>query len=384
MNKRLRLLIIVALFWFAMYVYVPFQTPYLLAEGVTASLAGIIVGAYGSCQMLLRFPVGVMADVKGRHKGFILLGLLAAGTASLWRVLLPNGVGFLIANLFSGLAASMWISFMVLYCSYFPKEQMQKATGTIIAVNNMGMLLAFVAGTLFYDHTSMGFLCCLSVAAAALGALVALGIQEGEGTGHGLHPRQLLGICKDKWLLFFAVMALLQQGIQMSTCMSFTTEAVKQVGGSGWQIGLCSIIYMLCAVVSAYVAASPLLAKWGPKVWVPVILALTALYCVLVPNLDRVEWFYLVQLLPGLSTGILLSYCTSESLVNVPGEMRSTAMGCFQAIYAVGMTTFPLLVGSLTRNISMGAGFYALAVLAMLGCGASVVFYRRQKTLLRK
>ena len=47
------------------------------------------------------------------------------------------------------------------------------------------------------------------------------------------------------------------------------------------------------------------------------------------------------QVLPGMATGILFSYATSEAMQGVPGEQRSTAMGFFQAVYAVGMTTFP-------------------------------------------
>lgn len=41
------LLIIVVLFWFAQYVYVPFQTPYLLTMQVSSSMIGIIIGIYG-------------------------------------------------------------------------------------------------------------------------------------------------------------------------------------------------------------------------------------------------------------------------------------------------------------------------------------------------
>lgn len=56
------LLIIVALFWFAQYVYVPFQTPYLSTMQVSSSMIGIIIGIYGFSQMVLRMPIGIMAD----------------------------------------------------------------------------------------------------------------------------------------------------------------------------------------------------------------------------------------------------------------------------------------------------------------------------------
>ena len=52
------LLAIVVLFWFAQYVYVPFQTPYLTSLQVSAAFIGVIVGAYGVTQMTMRLPVG--------------------------------------------------------------------------------------------------------------------------------------------------------------------------------------------------------------------------------------------------------------------------------------------------------------------------------------
>ena len=46
----LLLLVIVVLFWFAQYVFVPFLSPHLTALGMTASVAGMIMGAYGMAQ----------------------------------------------------------------------------------------------------------------------------------------------------------------------------------------------------------------------------------------------------------------------------------------------------------------------------------------------
>ncbi len=68
-KKRIRewtLLAVVVLFWFAQYVYIPYQTPFLVEQGVASGVIGTVVGAYGVTQMLFRLPVGVMADCAGR------------------------------------------------------------------------------------------------------------------------------------------------------------------------------------------------------------------------------------------------------------------------------------------------------------------------------
>lgn len=42
------LFLAVIFFWFAQYVYIPFQTPYLNSIGAGAGMIGLIVGAYES------------------------------------------------------------------------------------------------------------------------------------------------------------------------------------------------------------------------------------------------------------------------------------------------------------------------------------------------
>ena len=100
--------------------------------------------------------------IRDRHKPFIMAGALASGSASLFRVCLCNERGFLAANLLSGLASAMWISFMVFYTGKYPQDQ-QKATSRIVLFNNLGMLLGFVASTLCYSRIGMGKICALKM-----------------------------------------------------------------------------------------------------------------------------------------------------------------------------------------------------------------------------
>ena len=80
------------------------------------------------------------ADRVGRHRPFIMAGTAASGAVSLFRVFLCNERGFMAANLLSGLASAMWISFMVFYTGKFGKEDQQRATSRIVMFNNLGIL----------------------------------------------------------------------------------------------------------------------------------------------------------------------------------------------------------------------------------------------------
>lgn len=384
------LLVIVALFWFSQYIYIPQQTPYLTLAGLNTGFIGIIVGAYGISQMLLRLPVGVMADLAGKHKRFICLGSLSTGVACCLRILLPAAPGFLIGNLCSGLASAMWISFIVYYTGFSSAEEQQKATSQIILANNLGMLAGFVASTLLYEKWGMFTLCRLGICAGVIGLMLGLlGIKEEKVLPDDISATTvtanstvtvsaLLGICKNHKLIVFSLLAIIQQGIQMSTTMSFTTQILKDLGAAAAVIGLASIIYMVSAVCSSWFGGSAVCQNQGPRFWIPVVFLMVALYCILVPTVNSVSVIMCLQILPGFSTGVLYSYLTSEAMTEVPAYQKSTAMGFYQAVYALGMTVLPILAGYIAEHVHMTVAYYVLAILAVVGSVGGYLYYKKQ------
>ena len=243
------LLIIVALFWFAQYVYIPYQTPYLAAINVSTSFIGVIVGSYGISQLALRLPVGILADLRPNHRLFISLGTLCAGVASLFRIFFQSGTGFLLGNVFSGFASATWISFMVYYLSLHDNQMQTAATGKIIMTNNIGMLIGFITSSLLYNHIGMTNICLLSVLGGFSGFVISLKLKKTDTNIEiAVNVKELLAVGKQPKLILFSFLALIQQGIQMSTTMSFTNQLLKEQGATDFQVGLSSITYMLSAV----------------------------------------------------------------------------------------------------------------------------------------
>lgn len=385
MNRKINsqnviFLIIVALFWFAQYVYIPYQTTYLMAIGTASSMVGVVVGAYGISQLILRLPVGLCADRIGRHKPFIMMGAMASGAASVFRVLLCNGYGFMAANLLSGFASAMWISFMVYYTGKFKIDEQQKATSRIVMFNNLGMLLGFIASTLCYSKLGMKKLCILSVLAGGIAFFLAFLLKEERIKKGTFTVQELLGVCKGRQLLMFSVIALVQQGIQLTTTMSFTNQILKDYGASDGIVGISSIIYMVSAVAFSAMASSKLCERKGPAFWVPAVLAVIVIYCTFVPIAGSIPWILILQVLPGMATGILFSYATSEAMREIPEGQKSTAMGFYQAVYAVGMTVFPMFTGSIVSSKGMQAGYLVLAGIALIGGITAKVYYITQKS----
>lgn len=365
MKNRKIILIASFLFFYAQYIYIPFQTSYLTALGATAALIGIVTGAYGGTQFLLRLPVGLLADKIGRHKIFLVSGMAIAGAACGIRVCFPGAQGFLAASLLSGVSSSTWLSFMVMHANCYSPGEQQKAAGKIVFAYNGGILGAFVTGTVLYEKIGMKAICGLGVAAGVIGAALCLMLKEEKKPVSQVTVPELLMVCANRCLIFFSCLALVQQGIQMATTMSFTAQILRGLGASERLLGISSILYMVSAVGTSYAASSGLSEKKSSRFWITGIFAGLAAYCLLVPACGSIPVILTLQLIPGMASGFLFSILTAKAMEEVPGEKKSTAMGFYQAVYAIGMTVFPVITGNVSGSAGLPAAYGLLGAAAL-------------------
>lgn len=381
-KEQTTLLIVVVFFWFAQYVYIPFQTPFLASLNVAASFIGIVVGAYGVSQMALRVPVGVIADLRPNHKRLIQIGTLLAGLASLLRFLLPNATGFLIGNILSGFASATWISFMVYFMSLHDGFSQGTATAKVIMANNLGILLGFLTSSLFYNQIGMRYICLLSILAGLIGFAISTKLANVPTVPSQRHTiTELLSVGLDGKLILFSCLALIQQGIQMAATMSFTNQVIAGIGANSFEVGLSSIIYMLSAVSFSKLASMITFNQRRNALAIPLSFLLLAAYCLLIPLAPTISMIFFLQIIPGIGTGILFSLLTSEAMSSVPASKKSSAMGIFQAIYAIGMTLLPILVGALSSTYDLKVAFGGMAIIALTGAVISLIYYLTKKRM---
>ena len=78
----------------------------------------------------------------------------------------------------------------------------------------------------------------------------------------------------------------------------------------------------------------------------------------IVPLIHDVSLLKVDMLINGLGRGSLLTVLMSLSIQSIPPQQRATAMGIFQATYAVGMLAGPLASGFLASSSGLAAVFY--------------------------
>ena len=421
MSQTQKLLLIIGLFWFAQYVYMPNTAPFLLAQKVSADFVGIIVGIYGGMQMLTRFPMGLMADILGRHKLIVIIGCFLSGSASIVRLVSPDALGFFFANMMSGLASAMWLSFMLLFTKHIPVSKMQMSLGYVFVANNSGIMIAFCVSAFLYAHFGMELMCICSIVSGGLALILALTLfeddpayvnaeakaaetkeeekeestaREAKTAAAKSQPqaphqyqqarermgrprlRELLKVVLIGRIWFFAFLAVVQQGVAIATILSFSNEVAVRNGATPLEMGFMTIVYTLFCVVSSYLSGLPILSRIGNGIVTTTAFVLLTVYCLGTVFLTNIYAMIAIQVLLGLSFGFIFCVANSEALQGVEGYRRSSALGLFQAIFAFGMLIIPIIAGVLIRYTeTLDSAFYFQALVSLLSAVICAVYY---------
>ena len=373
------LFIIMILYWFSLYTYIPFQVPYLYALNVTPSIVGIILGLYGASQMILRFPFGIISDYFGKYKIFIVLGSLLSTVSCIIKMVYPTANGFLVGNILTGVAASTWLMYMVLYYSYFDRSKEHMAASKCLVANVIGMFLGFLFATVFYEKFGMNLMLIAAAFSAFIATILALFLKEEKREKKG-NIKDLILVIKNKRLLFFSVLSIIEQGIHMAASVSFTLNRIKELGGASYLVGIASLLNMFFAIVSAYIASTSFASKRGSKFYVPFSFVLLGLYCVSVILTKNIFVIVASQILSGLSIGMLASYLTSEALIEIDRDKKSSAMGFYQTAYSIGIFIYPIITGKIVEMYFIEIAYIFLTASAVVCAFIALLYYRKVKT----
>ncbi len=371
--------LMVLFFWFSMYVYVPYTATFLKSQQVSQAWLGLVMGAYGLGQMILRPPLGILSDRKGKPQRFILMGVITPAFASLLRLIFPNAHGFLAGNIFSGIGAAMWICFMIYFAHLFDEHAMQQATAIVMSANMAGQLLGFICSALFYPTLGMRALCLLSI----LGALAAtacfmqlnrnLRTQPPKQTtkpqqDHDLPSlRQALELFKNKRLLFFSLFGFMQTGVGLATVSNFDTQKIILFGGKPTLVGLLTIVFILVQLLFSSLSATRWFSQKRAVFWLPICFVSLSAYCFLSPQTKQIWQLFALQILSGFFAGVVTSFAVTEATKGIPKKLHTTAMGIYQCFVAIGITLLPMLTGYLAdRYHTFNLAYFVLGYMSLI------------------
>ena len=384
-GKRIPLyLLTVFLFWFAMYAYVPLLADSAEGLGASPAFAGIIIGAYGLTQLLLRIPLGILSDRTGKRKLFILAGmsLLLAGGATL--LLSTSPVWLLFARIIYGMCACIWVTFTVLFSSYFPHEKTSQAISIVSMMNGAGVALSTLLGGLLARAWGTQATYWLSLGAGALGLLISFFIVEEKIARAPLSLKGLLAIGKNKSLLTASLLAIVMEFVNFGTFSGFTPLLARNLGAGEDVMGMLTTIGSLPNIVAPLLCAVFLHRKIGMRRCTLFSFFLLGASCILMPYAKSLPLLFTWQIVGGMGRGVLFVTLMALAIETVPPDNRATAMGFYQAIYGVGMTLGPIALGAIITTDNLAPGFWLAGLLAIVSILPALLFVRRDHALQRE
>ena len=377
-NRRLLFYIAVSFFWFSLYAYVPYVTPFADYLGADLRLVGLIAGAYGFTQMVIRFPLGLFSDKLRRRKIFVQLGLLFAAVGGFLAFLFPSPHMLLVMRGLGGVAASAWVTFTVLGASYYNSDEAPKAMGRMSSANAFGRMTALLAGGLIAQQLGVPYAFLLGGIAGVLGLVISVGMVENRPSeSKQINLAGLLEVAKNKQLICCSVLGILAMYISFSTTFGFTPLAAAQLDASQFQLGLLGVMSTAPAIFISPLAGTVMPKKLGVPATLAIGFVVAGAGSALVAVSNSLAGLFVVQIAGSLGGAIVGTLLLGLCIRDISAERRATAMGFFQAVYGLGMFLGPFVTGQISHGVGLMAAFVFTGVVGLAGAVLAVVFAKK-------
>lgn len=368
----------VTLFFSAgLYFAAPHISVFAQSLNVSYFMVGLISGAYGFSQMIVRIPLGIYSDLRDNRRGIIVIGLIVLILSSLLAWISPTAWSLFFMRIGMGLSASTWIVYTVLFPTYFSKEKTPRAMGIINSFFAAGQLAVMILSGIFVSKIGVRSLFALSMVVAGLGLVINLFVYEEKGKVED-RPKvlDLLSGILNKRLFLVSVAGALTQIITFGLSFTFVPLIAEEMNASSFQIGLLSSLAIAPGLFLPILSGYFLVKYFSEEKVIAVGFFLSTLFALSLFFVKSCVELMVLQFFGGFSRGIVFPLLMGFAIKDVEVKHRATSMGVFQSIYAVGMFLGPVIMGFLADKGGINSVLWFSAVVGIVGSLFSVIFLR--------
>ncbi|WP_379148703.1 MFS transporter [Paenibacillus sp. sgz500992] len=375
-SSRFFFLVIVFMFWFSSYIYVPVLSPYVEHLGASYVMVGSVLGIYGLMQILFRLPIGIGSDYLNRRRPFIYLGLIASGASCLLFMAGAHPGWALAARAVSGIAASAWVVYSVMFAGYFPKEEAGKAMGMLQFTTVIAQLMSMMISGYMVEHWGWNapFVIGGLVAIAALVLALRLPEQQQERRENAIQLKDLAAVIKEPLLVKVSLLSVLAHCVLFITMFGYTPNQALDIGASKESLGWLTLAFMLPHAVATLYGSRLFGRLLGDRGTLLLGFAGSALFTLLIPSMPTLAALCATQIGNGFMQGLIFPLLLGKSVSGVAPFKRATAMGFYQAVYAIGMSGGPFVAGWMSSAYGLSGGFWLGGIAAALAAVLSWVW----------
>ncbi|SFI51632.1 Predicted arabinose efflux permease, MFS family [Paenibacillus sp. UNC496MF] len=364
--------VVTLLYWSTLYVYVPILSPFMKSGGYADDLIGIVLGSYGFVQMLVRFPLGLQSDKLHKRKPFLMLGMITGAISCLLFMVPGSWLWPLAGRMMSGVCASAWVAFTVLYAAYFAASDATKAMSNISVLTVAGQLIGMILSGWLSDAYGWNAAFGAGIVLGAAGLALAFAVKEPrEGVARApISLRHLREVVSTPSLRQVSTLSILAHSVLFITMFGFTPLKATSLGASAGQLTLIVVAFMVPHGLASLVTARWLVPRFGTWNVIGAAYLFSGLFTVAIAFSPNLGLLALTQALNGFAQGMHLPILLGLAIRPFASAKRATAMGFYQAVYSVGMFAGPFLAGFVNDRFGRDYGFwlggaFAAAALAL-------------------
>lgn len=354
-------------YWASLYVYVPILPVYSQSLGASLVVVGLVVAAYGFSQLVLRIPIGLASDRWGRRKPFCVTGLLVASAGSVVLIFAPSPAWLVIGRGIVGISAATWVTITVMFSDWFPSERVPGAMALLTFLSGLAQMISTGVGGKIADV--LGWTSPF-VAGALLGIVGAaiLAIVPEEKSERKAAPSwtRMMRVGTAPRLLRVSLVGALIQYFFWATTYAFVPVYAHDLGASRTTLGLLTSGALVPYTIAA-LAVSRRVGRWGAVPTATIGLALCAVSALVVPGIHDLTLLGISQAVGGLGRGLSMPVLLGLSIQTIAPAEKATAMGVFQAVYAIGMFLGPASAGVIADSLGLTDAFLISALMCVIG-----------------
>ena len=328
-------------------------------------MVGIVLSAYAIPQVLLRIPTGILSDRLGRRKFLVAGGIIFTSLGAFGLGISATPWLLFFSRMITGIGASSWVVIPLYFSAYYPESDSGKAIGLNNFVRNLALITATASGGFVAEAFGLNSPFFM---AALLGVLALIALMLTRESPISRIPARTwtstLSIASRPLLLLVSLMSILLYFSTFTGVFGFIPIYAAEIGASTSQLGLITMINLGAGAVGTLAAVWTWrrLGYRSTIVWSALLIAASMFA---IPYTATVPVLMIVQVIGGLGSGVLSTLFMVLSIRGLPQQQQATAMGIYQAIYAIGMLAGPLISGIMGANMGLSTIFYLSAALVV-------------------
>jgi MFS family permease len=363
-------------YWVSMYLYLPTLGDYVSRRTASLATVGLVLAMYGLWQALVRIPMGIGTDLTGRGKPFIMAGLGFAAAGALVMGFGRSVAVLALGRALTGVAAGVWVPLVIVFSNLFPPERLLYSASVLTLSSSAGQLVSTAANG-FLNELG-GFQLAFWLASAfAVAAIVVLALTRIDRLPPAKLSIQtfLRLLVRREVMLPTLVSTVILFGVWAVT-FSFLSLLAKSLGAGDIAQGLL-ISTNIAAGGAGNLVGAVLSGRTPERPRLIGSYVVFGLGMVLAGVARALPLLFVATFLSGFAFGSAYPSLMGLSVRHISTGERNTAMGIFQAVYAVGMFTGPWIGGVLSDMVGMRVMFLIMAVFCTMAALALTLLMRQ-------